>query len=71
MTLTLLLTVLAELGGLALSFTSYEIMKGWLGGVGLSVEMLDRPETTIELVRSTGGKASLEGILIAVAPASS
>ena len=46
------------------------MIKGWLGDVGAAVETLESPETIIELVRSTGGRAGLAGILIAVAPGS-
>jgi hypothetical protein len=69
-TLSLLTTVFAALGGEASSLTSYKMRIGWLGGVGAAVEMLESPDTTMELVRSTGGRAELAGILMAVAPAS-
>ena len=69
-TLTLLLTVLALLGGTLASFTSYEMMKGALVGVGLVVDKRLRPETMIELVRSIGGSEGLAGTLTAVAPGS-
>ena len=45
-------------------------MRGWVGEVGLAVEMDDSPVTTIEEVRLMAGSAVLAGILMAVAPAS-
>ena len=45
-------------------------MNGLSDAVGAAVETEERPETTIELVRSVAGSVGSMGILTAVAPGS-